>query len=290
MKLLVIGSEGSIGKKRKQILEEMGHKVTGIDIKTRTQWDPDMAEKFDAAFICVPPQQAVIHASGCIDGDLPFFLEKPGAVNHRDFLTLTAKLQRKDIVNMVSCNLRFTEEFKAIRNALPNIGKPVFAYAEFGYYLPFWREGQYSNYYSCWRVAGGGIMMDAIHELDYMFNLFGHPDKPKAIIVTNENTKELPELDAEDSANVIVLYKTGLTMTIHLDYLQRAYSRRFHVIGTKGRIDQTFNVQGNYAMYRNEMQHFLDCVKNDTPTIKTVEQHLKLLEFIDKSRDPENHV
>lgn len=284
MQLAIIGSEGSIGKRRKGILEELGHTVTGFDDKLGSIFDKKAAKEFDAAFICVPPVSCVKVASDCADSKLPFFLEKPGAVSYREFLTVVGKAEKSNVINMVACNLRFTSEYRAIQDALPNIGKPIYTHAEFGYFLPFWRPGEYRTYYSCYRMAGGGILMDSIHELDYMFSLFGHPDKPVATVVAVENTRELADLDAEDTANVYLLYKTGLNMVIHMDYLQRCYKRTFSAVGTKGRIDQTFNVQGSNAMYRDEMKHFLECVRKGTETVKDVHSHAKLLEFIDKSR------
>lgn len=282
MNLLVVGDQGSIGKRRKMLLEEMGHSVDGIDIKNNQLLSKQLATSYEAVFICLPPTQCVPAACYCADTNVPFFLEKPGAENHRTFLTLVGKCAKKDLVTMVACNLRFTPEYAAIEASIPNIGKPVFAYAEFGYFLPFWRKEEYRTYYSCYRMAGGGILMDAIHELDYMFELFGFPDKPKICVATNENTKELIDMDAEDTANVFLVYKNGLSMSIHLDYLQRSYKRVFHCIGTKGRIDQTFNVQGSNSMYRHEMQHFLDCVKTGKETCKPIWKHAQLLEFLDK--------
>lgn len=284
MQLAIIGSEGSIGKRRKGILEELGHQVTGFDYKLGNVFDKKAAKEFDASFICLPPVECVKTASYCADVGTPFFLEKPGAVNYRDFLTLTGKCDKSNVVNMVACNIRFTTEFRAIQDAIPNIGRPLVSMAEFGYFLPFWRTGEYRTYYSCYRMAGGGILMDSIHELDYMFALFGYPKDPVATVVAVENTKELADLDAEDTANVYLLYKNGLNMFIHMDYLQRSYKRLFSCVGTKGRIDQTFNVQGSNAMYRDEMKAFIDCVKTGNESIKTVHDHARLLEFIDKSR------
>lgn len=284
MKIAMVGSEGSIGTRRKGILQELGHTVAGFDVKLGNVFDKKAVKEFDAAFICLPPNQCVKAASDCADAKVPFFLEKPGAVNYREFLTVTGKAEKSNVINMVACNLRFTTEYRAIEDALPNVGKPLFTFAEFGYFLPFWRPGEYRTYYSCYRMAGGGILMDSIHELDYMFSLFGYPEKPVVTVVTSENSKELADLDAEDNANVYLLYKSGLNMFIHMDYLQRSYKRIFSCVGTKGRIDQTFNVQGSNAMYRDEMKHFLDCVKKGTETIKDVTSHARLLEFIDKSR------
>lgn len=288
MKLLVVGNQGSIGKRREGILADMGHKVSGIDAKNNSYLTTAKAKEFDAVFLCTPPNTLVDEARTCVDAKTPFFLEKPGAVNYREFVNLCGKVEKNPVINMVSCNLRFTTEYRAIQESLLNIGKPVFAYAEFGYFLPWWREGQYRTYYSCYRMAGGGVLMDAIHELDYMFSLFG-PQKDLVLMAgKNDNTKELSELDAEDTSSMFFVYRNGMSMAVHLDYLQRAYKRVFHCVGTKGRIDQTFNVSGANQMYRSEMGHFLDCVKKNATTVKDVASHASILELIDRIGNNEN--
>jgi predicted dehydrogenase len=286
LKLLVIGAKGSIGKRRMTLLEEMGHEVTGIDVETIIS--AKLVKEYEAAFICTPPNTQVRLAYICAENGVPIFVEKPGATNYREFLSLVGVCQKKSVVNMVACNLRFTSEFKAIQDSLPNIGKPIYATAEFGFHLPSWRDGNYKNYYSCFRMAGGGILLDAIHELDYLFALFGMPD-PKTVIATAAKIEHTGELDieSEDSATLFFIYKNGPSATVHLDYLQRSYKRAFSAVGTKGRIDQVFNVQGSNAMYKAEMKHFLDCVKSGKETVKDVYQHSLILEFVDKVKGDE---
>jgi len=281
MRLAVVGSAGSIGTRRKALLEEMGHQVTGFDTKDGNCFRYGNITEFDAVFICTPPKEQTTTAYECATVNKPFFLEKPGATSFRNFLPLVAICEKVGVVNMVACNLRFTAEFKAIEASIPRIGKPVFAAAEFGYYLPFWREGDYRTYYSAYKMAGGGILMDAIHELDYIAALFGDPNKA-AVTYRIQDTQELEGLDAEDSASFFMLFNKGPAVSLHMDYLQRSYKRAFSVIGTRGRIDQTFNVQGCNSMYKDEMKHFLDCVKTGTQTCKDVIDHSKLLEFIEK--------
>lgn len=284
MKLLVVGAEGSIGKKRKALLEEMGHKVTGIDVGSKVLMGVNTASQYDAVFLCTPPNTLVEMAKDCCHAGVPFFVEKPAAANFREFLPLVSLAEKKNILNMVACNIRFTTEYKAIQDALPNIGKPLYVNAECGYFLPFWRPGEYRTYYSCYRMAGGGVLMDSIHELDYIFELFGMPDKFKAVMAKVDRSGELKDLDCEDSVTFLAIYNGGPVITVHLDYLQRAYKRTFCAVGTKGRIDQIFNVQGSTAMYKAEMGHFLHCVKNNIETVNPVDRWSKVLEFVDKIR------
>lgn len=287
MRIAIVGSEGSIGKKRSLILESMGHKVVRYDKVLKNVFNHIQAKEVDGVIACTPPADLCDVARDCITSRTPFFLEKPGATNFREFLSVVGMVEKSDMPTMVACNLRFTSEYKAIKESLPNIGKPVFASAEFGYFLPWWREGNYKTYYSCFRMAGGGVLMDAIHEIDYMSDLFGMPKTLSNCMVKKENSGELEALDCEDNVTLLGIYNNGPAITIHLDYLQRAYKRTFSAVGTKGRIDQVFNVQGSSNMYRNEMQHFIDCIKTGKESINPIERWSEILEFVDKIRNVE---
>ena len=74
----------------------------------------------------------------------------------------------------VVCNMRFHPAVAALRHALPMIGKPLFAQAHYGNYLPDMRPGaDYRTLYCASAAAGGGVILDAIHEIDYLIWLFG---------------------------------------------------------------------------------------------------------------------
>ncbi len=290
MKLALVGHKGSIGSRRKMLLEEMGHTVTGFEINDR--FDVGEARKFEAVFVCSPNQEHYSHVLTCINAKVPFFCEKPMCPDIRDAHNIGNMLMDSELVHMIACNIRFTEEFKFIKAALPNIGTPLYTVAEFGYYLPYWRKGDYRNYYSAYAVNGGGILLDAIHEFDYLVDLFGDLTKPKTFMAFKvQNTGEL-EIETEDNATIFTMQPNGNCIFLHLDYLQRTYSRKFTCVGTKSKVEVTFNTQDNNAMYRGEMKHFLDCVKSKEETCNTVFQHLKILDTVDlikaRSETPPN--
>jgi predicted dehydrogenase len=262
-------------------LEDLGHKVDGVDIDDVIS--QRVLKDYEAVLICTPPNKHTEFAGMCAGVDVPFFLEKPGAIGYRDFVNLEGKVEKSKAINMVACNLRFTPEFRYIQDAKSRIGKPLFATAEFGYYLPWWRKGDYKNYYSCYAMAGGGVLYDAIHEFDYIFTLFGHPDR-KAFAASHVTNSGVLDMDVEDAANVFIGYKNGPDVVLHLDYLQRIYRREFHCIGTAGRIDTVFNVADNNEMYRDEMKHFLECVKKGEETCNPVWRHSLTLQFLDEMK------
>lgn len=281
MNLLVVGN-GSIGKRRASILESLGHTVKAIDKEDR--FSPSVASKYEAVFICTPNNNHFEHVITCIQAKVPFFCEKPLCLDTRQASYICNELLKTPLVNMVACNLRFTEEYKYLKNAISNIGNPLYTTCEFGYYLPYWREGDYKNYYSAYKMAGGGVLLDAIHEFDYLFDLFGNLSAPGSVIMYRiHNTGEL-KIETEDNVSVVSITPQGHVIVIHLDYLQRSYKRAFACVGTKGRVDVTFNVQDSNAMYRNEMKEFLRCVKSGEDTPNTVFNHTKVLTFVETLR------
>ena len=87
---------------------------------------------------------------------------------------------------MVGCNLRFTPEIQKISS------KSKYINVYFGYDLKKWRPNtDYLKSYSANRSLGGGILLDAIHELDYLYYKFGSVKdvsyiKSKLTDVTND--------------------------------------------------------------------------------------------------------
>lgn len=279
MKALLIGSKGSIGKRRMSILQDLNVDVMGVDKETEVL--PSLIRKFDCIFICSPNDVHMQHVLYAIQENKPFFCEKPLAPTARDGHYIGSHLVNSELVNMVACNIRFTDEYQYIKKAVSNIGRPLYTFAEFGYYLPYWRQNDYRTYYSCYKMSGGGVLLDCVHEIDYLFDLFGPVNfKKTPLMYKIQNTGEL-NIETEDDASLFWVSEYGQPVFLHLDYLQRTYKRKFVCVGTKGRVDCTFNVQDNSHMYREEMRHFLECVKSGKETVNPVYKHLKVLDFVD---------
>ena len=92
------------------------------------------------------------------------------------------------------------------------------------------------------------------------------------------------EIDTEDTAALLLRFASGAVGEIHLDYIQRAYSRTCQIIGEEGTIhwdfsagqvrfysahEQRWKIFDNPVgwqvnqMYVDEMAHFLRCLDGD---------------------------
>jgi predicted dehydrogenase len=249
---------------------------------------PAIGTKDDVQFvdICVIATPSVNHVSDllwALDRARLVFLEKPAGVSQEDIARLEG-LSRDDANRvLVGCNLRFTSGYLHFKEALTE-DPPIHLAAVFGWYLPAWRPSSaYQLSYSASRTMGGGIVLDAIHELDYVIDLAGSASNVHGQC---RNTGEL-EIDVEDVATILLSHESGVTSTIQLDYLRRNYSRSCTSIGATGTtrwdyargeilrwvepgeppttIGRDLDRDTN-AMYVAEAEHAISCLRgNDLP-------------------------
>jgi len=247
-KILVVGA-GSIGMRHLKNLQALGVKQFGIvDPKYRGRTPVKLAgdgpllvfsdlkealkQKWDAVFICTPSSTHIGIALRVARQGIPMFIEKP--VSH----TLTGLSQLQKLAQnikpvMVGYNIDFHPQFQKIKEILAKktLGKIWGVRAEFGYYLQDWRAGQdYTKTYSVQKKLGGGIVLDDIHEINLLYHLFGPVKKAFGLTSKQSNLK----IDVEDYAEIILQFQNGIIGQIHMDYLQRDYSRHLKIIGEKG--------------------------------------------------------
>lgn len=291
MKMLVIGC-GSIGKKHIKNLKELGIEVCAFDtninrlkdvkndyqVKTYQKLKDALKEGFDAALVCAPNHLHVPIAIDVLNSGKHVFIEKP--ISHTlervDELINTAKKKRRLI--MIGCNLRFHPVIQKVKEMLDKkeVGRVVSARAQFGQYLPDWHPWEdYRKGYSANKSMGGGIILDAIHEIDYIHWFFG---TPLSVLCFAGKFSNL-EIDTEDLAEILVKFKDKI-VEIHLDYIQRYYTRNCRIIGEEGTIVadlkenkinlfktesknwQTFDFKIDYNRpYVDEMRHFISCIR-----------------------------
>lgn len=292
MKILVIGC-GSIGERHIKNLENLSAgTIIASDINPdRLQSikekysldvfddiDSAMDQKPDVALVCTPPPLHIPLAMKVIDHDCHVFIEKPISNTLEqvdDFLT---KAKKKKRIVFVGYNLRFHKGIRLMKQLLEEgaIGKTLAVRAEFGQYLPDWRPSQdYIKTYTAKKSMGGGIILDGSHEIDYVRWFAGEIKE----VTCFADTLGSLDVDVEDTAEILLRTDHGIIAEIHLDFIQRVYSRTCKIIGTQGTLiwDYSENAVKLYSaerkqwktflvqtepneMYLEEMKHFLDCI------------------------------
>lgn len=146
----------------------------------------------------------------------PLFIEKPvfGELGHDGVIKT---IEDNKILTYVACDMRFMdcltwlhEYMQEHRNNVRINEINVYC----GSYLPEWRPGtDFRKCYSAIPELGGGVHIDLIHDVDYVYWIFGKPQNHKAIFrnVSSLNIKafdyasfnlEYPEF----SANIVLNY------------------------------------------------------------------------------------
>lgn len=269
---------GSIGKRHYSNLKEIGHECVIVDLEDISKIDEILdGETFDFGIVSTPNDSHINYSIKLAKKGIPFFCEKP--FYHPNQIKDTEELNEliqicteNNLVNMVGCNMRFTDEVKHLPNKTPYVN------VYFGYNLKKWRPTQnHLESYSSNKEMGGGIFFDAIHELDYLYYKFG---KIKSI-QTNKYKFTNMTNDTEDISVSRIIFESGTMADVHLNYLSDRYTRYYEYIedNTLYRVD--FVIKND--MYVDEIKYFMDCVLSKKQTFNTVENATYLIDKMKES-------
>ncbi len=248
MKILLIGL-GSIGKRHLQNILHLGY--TNIEVVSIKGFLPSpftnlkvytsiqqalKAGTYDVAILCTPTANHVGNMLELLQAKIAnIYLEKPVSHSEENVEELI-KLGNGQSANIVvGYDLHFDIGLQKVKDLLQQniIGKIVSVNAQVGQYLPDWRPQQdYREGMSAKVQAGGGVMLDLVHEFDYLLWLFG-PVKKLACCYQHSGALQI---ETEDNAEVLLSFESGVLGTIHLDYLQQKLVRNCRITGYHGSI------------------------------------------------------
>lgn len=240
MRILVLGA-GSIGARHARNLLDIGVDVDVADpVQERAQaisgagdhWPvegPADVEGRDALLVATPTRLHAEHASWGVHAGIPVLVEKPVATSVDGARSLAASAAERQV--MVAYNLRYHEPVqRLVAIAGEACGEVLGCRAWFGSYLPGWRPHvDYRESYSARRDLGGGVLLDAIHELDELVWLFDDLHVVGAVVRSSGTL----EVDVEDTVAALLQTEDGVPVQVDLDYLSRRYRRGIEVIGSR---------------------------------------------------------
>ena len=223
MKALVVGF-GSIGARHARLLDKLGHGVSVVSHHGTSAYscykDLKVALKDDAPdYVVIASPTTKHHQQVCQLAEYGFLgtvlVEKP--LFHR-----FNEIPRHEFRNLfVAYNFRFHPILEKLKTLL--IGQSILTvHAYAGQYLPDWRPGQqYHQCYSVSKNAGGGVLRDLSHELDYVTWLLGGWNQVTAIGGHYSHLKG----DSEDAVGLLLKTPLCPMVMIHLNYLDRGLRR-----------------------------------------------------------------
>jgi len=178
-----------------------------------------------------------------------------------------------------------------------SVGRVICARIQAGQYLPDWHPWEdYRRGYSAKQDLGGGIILDGIHEIDYITWFLGEVSQ----VFCFAGKLSSLEIDTEDTAEILLRFREGSIAEVHLDYIQRSYSRSCQIIGEEGTILwdlndgqvrlytaesgkwQTFPQDPSYdmnQMYIEEIRHFLQCIEGNTMPVQDINSASRAIEI-----------
>jgi len=290
--VLVVGA-GSIGRRHMANLRTLGtHRLAATDPdagrlepvveELSVQGFAELGEalrvfKPDVVFVCTPPVLHVEQALRALRTGADVFIEKPLSNRLEGVSELKAEAGKRRRVVQVGYNLRFNPGIRMLKQLVEEgvAGRILWARAEVAQYLPDWRPWQdYRQSYTARHELGGGIILDASHEIDYVLWLLG---PPRELTCMAGRVSGL-EVNVEDCATILLRLRSGAQADVHMDFAQRTTSRSCVLAGECARLEwehaqnqvriirpekepEVIKYEGETnQMYVAEVEEFFSCV------------------------------
>lgn len=242
-----------------------------------------LKEKPDIAVISNPNSMHIDCAIEVAKHGIDIFLEKPVSNGMEGVDELRQIIEEKKIILYVGFQMRMHPCIIRLKQDIENgvIGKIVSVDCHMGELLT--EMHKYEDYRvmnESQAVMGGGVVLCQIHEIDYLYWIFGMPQEIYAVGKKYSNL----EIDVEDAVSSVWRYgnEQGYSITLHQDFLQTPPVRKCRIIGTDGQIEVDL-LSNKYSLLKKgavKEEIFHDFVRNDM-FIKELETFLSYVETRD---------
>lgn len=300
MNVLIVGL-GSIAHKHVDALRKIDSSVSIYALRSSTSskhweeitdlyaWEEVLEVRFDFVIVSNPTSEHKDSINKLLDLDIPLFIEKP--LFHRlDIEEQVMALFKSNKLTYVACNLRFLDALLFVKQRMADLKlriNEVNVYC--GSYLPDWRKGvDYKKNYSAIPELGGGVHIDLIHEVDYVYWLFGIPYKINRIFKKNSSL----EICSYDYANYCMEY-SNFCAGIVLNYYRRDAKRTLEIVCEEVTISvdllqNTVWENGKIVFqsrqeikdtYFEQMKYFIHCLSDNKQSFNTILDAYRVLQI-----------
>lgn len=251
------------------------------------------SEKLDAVSICTPHNTHKDIALRVMDFKIPILLEKPIATSREEIKGIIEKSEKLNIKVMVAHSLRFSDTFRLAKKMIDDgeLGKILFI---IGKYLAFKDYNQYPKWKTTKKEAWGGTLFrDGIHIVDAIVWFSG-----KKV----SSAKGLPlnllfDTEVEDTFLGTINFQDGSIAQLSMSSITKGFEQiGLEVYGTGGSLkvnnDELILYKedeipkyikpaiGPSDFWKNQIDHFVDCVINDREPLVTLREAEKTMETI----------
>ncbi len=272
------------------------------NITTYTSLEEALLQMPDIAFITNPTNMHISCALACAKANCHLFLEKPLSDSMMDIPELVNVVKDQKIKAFVGYQNRYHPAIQDTKKVLENgeLGTILSIRSVVGERLKTMHTYEdYKETYMARKDMGGGVVTNQlVHELDYLYLLFGMPQSVYAVGGTKGNLS----IDVEDNCEAIMTcsYKGNtIPISVHADFYQSPPSRFLEVVGTKGQckadlIHNTFTKTvedktetKDYAsfqrndMFIQELKDFITCIQKNTDEKIPLEEGIASLQIAD---------
>ncbi len=299
MNVLIIGL-GSIAKKHIDALHQISNNFKIFALRSSSSSEPYLNVKnlyslsqikercIDFIIISTPTSKHLENIQALIEFDIPLFIEKP-LFNTLEVKNVLDQIKRQNLKTYVACNLRFLDSLIYVKNEF--LGNANFKVNEVnaycGSYLPDWRPtSDFKKSYSANRDLGGGVHLDLIHELDYLYWMFDEPLEVHKLL----KSKSSLSIDAVDYANYQLVYERFVANVV-LNYFRRDAKRYLEVVFDQFtiKVDVIANKvfkndelifesdQVILDTYKKQLEYFINNISK--PTFNDIEEAYKVLKI-----------
>lgn len=260
-----------------------------------------LAQKPDIAFITNPTNMHIPCAIQCAKAGCHLFLEKPISDDLSGIDALEAAVRENDVKVFVGYQNRFHPGIRAVKETVDSgeLGRILSVHAVVGERLTTMHTYEdYKDTYMARKDMGGGVVTNQlVHEMDYLYYLFGKPVSVYAIGGTLGNLG----IDVEDNCDALFVMEgrqgSRVSVNVHADFYQSPPSRFVKVVGEKGQIEadlinalvtKTVSDVTEHAafpefarndMFIEELKLFLSCIKEGGKEAITLEDGIVSLKM-----------
>ncbi len=263
--------------------------------------DEALLQKPDAAFITNPTNMHIPCAIKCAKAGCHLFLEKPVSDDLEGIDKLKQIVKESGVKVFVGYQNRFHPVIRTVKEVVESgeLGRILSVHSVVGERLSTMHIYEdYKDTYMARKDMGGGVVTNQlVHEMDYLYYLFGRPLHVYAVGGTLGNLG----IDVEDNCDALFVMEgkdgSRVSVNVHADFYQSPPSRFIKVVGEKGQIEadlinalvtktvsdvteQTAFLQfERNDMFIEELKLFLSCIKENGEEMITLEDGIVSLKM-----------